>query len=87
MLNSIKCLPRVASGRKKLDCAQNEFNQLLQQIPTPLPPTSLWAKRYDGLGRLPKPSPSSRPLKTFLRSEPNLHFGLGYLYWKSQQYD
>ena len=45
------------------------------------------AKRLDGLGRTSEAIAEFQTAAKISPGEPNVHFGLGYLYWKTQQYD
>jgi tetratricopeptide (TPR) repeat protein len=47
----------------------------------------LLGEAYDGLGKTPEAIAEFQAADKISPKEPNLHFGLGYLYWKSQQYD
>ena len=39
----------------------------------------------DGLGKTPEAIAEFEAAAKISPNEPNVHFGLGYLYWKSQQ--
>ena len=41
----------------------------------------------DALGKTPEAITEVQAAANISPNEPNAHFGLGYLYWKSQQYD
>ena len=72
---------------KKLACAQDEFQRFLQQSPDSAPTHVLMGEALDGLGRTPEAITEFETAAKISPSEPNVHFGLGYLHWKSQQYD
>ena len=74
-------------ARTQLTCAQEQFRLLLQQHPDSAPTHILMGEAYDGLGKTPDAISEFQAAEKISPNEPNLHFGLGYLYWKSQQYD
>ena len=65
----------------------DEFKQILQQIPDSAAAHMLSGEALDGLGRTPEAIAEFETAEKISPQEPNVHFGLGYLYWKSQKYD
>jgi tetratricopeptide (TPR) repeat protein len=65
----------------------DEFHQLLQQNPDSGTAHILLGEALDGLGRTPDAIAEFQAAEKSASPDPNLHFGLGYLYWKSHQYD
>ena len=47
----------------------------------------LIGEALDGLGKTPEAIAEFQAAAKISPRKPNVHFGLGYLYWKSQQYD
>ena len=72
---------------RKFSCAQEEFHRVLEQNPDSAPAHVLFGEALDGLGRTPEAIAEFEAAAKISPSEPNVHFGLGYLHWKSQQYD
>jgi len=60
---------------------------LLEQNPDSAQAHVLFGEALDGLGRTPEAITEFEAAAKISPSEPNVHFGLGYLRWKSQQYD
>ena len=69
MLNSIKCLPRVASDQETRLRAER-VQQLLQQSPDSAPTHVLMGEALDGLGRTPRRSLNLKLLREFLLRNP-----------------
>ena len=72
---------------RKFSCAQEEFRRILEQNPDSAPAHVLFGEALDGVGRTPEAITEFETAAKISPSEPNVHFGLGYLHWKSQQYD
>jgi tetratricopeptide (TPR) repeat protein len=72
---------------KKYSCAVDEFRQILQQSPDSAAAHLLMGEALDGLGKTPDAIAEFKEAAKVGPREPNVHFGLGYLYWKSHQYD
>ena len=72
---------------KNYPCALEQFQTLLQQSPDSAGTHVLTGEALDGLGRTAEAITEFQAAAKIAPSEPNVHFGLGYLYWKSQQYD
>ena len=60
---------------------------MLQLNPDSAPTHVLMGEALDGLGRTQEAITEFESAAKISPNEPNVHFGLGYLYWKSQQYD
>ena len=72
---------------RKFSCAQEEFRRIQQQNPNSAPAHVLTGEALDGLGRTSEAITEFETAAKISPREPNVHFGLGYLYWKSQQYE
>ncbi len=72
---------------RKFACAQEEFRRILEQNPDSAPAHVLFGEALDGLGRTPEAITEFQAAAKIAPNDPNVHFGLGYLHWKSQQYD
>ena len=72
---------------KKYSCAEEEFRQILQRSPDSPAAHMLTGEALDGLGKTPEAITEFEEATKVAPREPNVHFGLGYLYWKSHQYD
>ena len=78
---------KAACGPENFLARKRSFAESRNRIRTLPRPTFLLVKLSTVWERLQRPLPSSKPPQKYLLSEPNVHFGLGYLHWKSQQYD
>jgi tetratricopeptide (TPR) repeat protein len=74
-------------GAKKYSCALEEFRQILQQNPDSAAAHVLVGEALDGMGKTAEAIAEFETASKAAPQEPNVHFGLGYLYWKSHQYD
>jgi len=72
---------------KKFSCAFEEFRLILQQKPDSPASHVLLGEALDGLGRTPEAIVEFQAAAKLAPQEPNVNFGLGYLHWKSHQYD
>jgi tetratricopeptide (TPR) repeat protein len=72
---------------KQYSCAQEEFRKILQQNPDSAAAHILLGEALDGLGRTQDAIAEFQQAAKASLPDPNLHFGLGYLYWKLHQYD
>src|SRR5437588_7633334 len=72
---------------KKYSCALDEFRQILEQDPDSAAAHMLSGEALDGLGRTVEAIPEFEAAAKAAPREPNVHFGLGYLYWKQHKYD
>jgi tetratricopeptide (TPR) repeat protein len=72
---------------KKYDCAQDEFRQILLQSPDSPSAHMLLGEALDGLGRTAEAISEFEAAAEAGPREPEVHFGLGYLYWKSHNFD
>ena len=72
---------------KKYSCALDEFRQILEQDPDSAAVHMLSGEALDGLGRTVEAIPEFEAAAKAAPREPNVHFGLGYLYWKQHKYD
>ena len=72
---------------KKYSCALDEFRQILEQDPDSAAVHMLSGEALDGLGRTVEAISEFEAAAKAAPREPNVHFGLGYLYWKQHKYD
>ena len=72
---------------KQYDCALAEFRQILQHDPDSAAAHMLSGEALDGLGRTVEAIPEFQAAAKTAPLEPNLNFGLGYLYWKQHKFD
>jgi tetratricopeptide (TPR) repeat protein len=72
---------------KNYSCALEEFRQVQQRDPDSAAAHMLSGEALDGLGRAPEAIAEFQAAAKANPREPNVHFGLGYLYWKRHKYD
>ncbi len=72
---------------KEYECALEEFRQILQQDPDAAATHILMGEALDGLSRTPEAIAEFQTAAKAAPREPEVNFGLGYLYWKSHQYE
>jgi tetratricopeptide (TPR) repeat protein len=72
---------------KKYSCALAEYRQILEQDPNSVAAHMLSGEALDGLGRTVEAIPEFQAAAKAGPQEPNVNFGLGYLYWKLHKYD
>jgi tetratricopeptide (TPR) repeat protein len=72
---------------KNYSCALEEFRQVQQRDPDSAAAHMLSGEALDGLGRAPEAIAEFQAAAKAAPREPNVHFGLGYLYWKQHKYD
>jgi tetratricopeptide (TPR) repeat protein len=72
---------------KQYSCALNEFRQILERNPDAPAAHVLTGEALDGLGKTSDAIAEFQAAAKVAPREANIHFGLGYLYWKSHQYD
>src|SRR5712664_4442587 len=72
---------------KQYSCALAEFRQILEQDPDSAAAHMLSGEALDGLGRTVEAIPEFEAAVKAAPRGPNVHFGLGYLYWKQHKYD
>ena len=83
----LQALAQSCLGAKRYSCALEQYQQILQKDPNSSAAHTLAGEALDGLGRTPEAITEFQTAINVAPKEPNLHFGLGYLYWKSRQYD
>jgi tetratricopeptide (TPR) repeat protein len=64
-----------------------EFRQILQKDPGSAAAHILTGEALDGVGKTPEAIAEFQAAAQASPREPNVYFALGYLYWKSNQYD
>jgi tetratricopeptide (TPR) repeat protein len=72
---------------KQYDCALKEFREILQKDPNSAAAHMLIGEALDGLGKTPEAIAEFQAAAQASANEPNVYFALGYLYWKSNQFD
>jgi len=72
---------------KKYSCALDEFRKIQEQDPDSAASHVLTAEALDGLGRTTEAIAEFQAAAKVAPREPNVHFGIGYLYWKQHKYD
>jgi tetratricopeptide (TPR) repeat protein len=72
---------------KKYPCALAVARQILEQSPDSVAAHVLNGEALDGIGRTQEAIAEFQTALQLSPHEPNLNFGLGYLYWRSHQYD
>jgi tetratricopeptide (TPR) repeat protein len=68
--------------RKQLDKAEKELTELVRNNPDSAPVHVLLAEALDASGRTDSAIEQFKAALKLAESDPNVHFGLGYLYWK-----
>ena len=68
-------------------CALDGFRQILMTQPNSAAAHVLIGEALDGLGKTPEAITEFQQAVQVSPHEPNVHFGLGFLYWKSQSYE
>lgn len=82
-----RVLAQSCLSAKQYDCALAEFRQILERDPDSAAAHMLSGEALDGLGRTVEAIPEFEAAAKAAPREPNIHFGLGYLYWKQHKYD
>ena len=72
---------------KNYSCATEQFRLLLNQNSDSGPAHILLGEALDGLGRTQEAISEFEAAAKISPNEPDVYFSLGYLHWKSQQYD
>src|ERR1022692_2481620 len=67
--------------------ALKEFEWLLREQPDSAATHMLMGEALDGLGRDPDAIVEFQAAAAASSAEPDVHFGLGYLFWKQRRYD
>jgi len=83
----LQVLAQSCLSAKRYSCALEQYQLILQKDPNSSAAHTLAGEASDGLGRTPEAITEFQTAINVAPKEPNLHFGLGYLYWKSRQYD
>jgi len=71
---------------KLYSCALEEFRKIQEQDPDSMTSHILTAEALDGLGRTAEAIAEFQAAEKVAPREPNVHFGIGYLYWKQHKY-
>jgi tetratricopeptide (TPR) repeat protein len=83
----LQVLAQSCLGAKNYSCALEQYQQILLNDPNSAAAHMLAGEALDGLSRTPEAIVEFQTAAKAAPQEPNVHFGLGYLYWKSRQYD
>ena len=81
-----RVLAQSCLSARQYDCALAEFHQILERDPDSAAAHMLSGEALDGLGRTVEAIPEFEAAAKAAPREPNVHFGLGYLYWKQHKY-
>jgi tetratricopeptide (TPR) repeat protein len=71
---------------KEYSCALDEFRKIQEQDPDSVASHVLTAEALDGLGRTADAIAEFQAAAKVAPREANVHFGIGYLYWKQHKY-
>jgi tetratricopeptide (TPR) repeat protein len=82
-----RVLAQSCLSAKEYSCALAEFRHILEHDPDSAAAHMLSGEALDGLGRTVEAIPEFEAAAKAAPREPNVHFGLGYLYWKMHKYD
>ena len=82
-----RVLAQSCLSAKEYSCALAEFRQILERDPNSAAAHMLSGEALDGLGRTVEAIPEFEAAAKAAPREPNVNFGLGYLYWKLHKYD
>jgi tetratricopeptide (TPR) repeat protein len=82
-----RVLAQSCLSAKQYSCALAEFRQILEHDPDSSAAHMLSGEALDGLGRTAEAIPEFEAAAQAAPREPNVNFGLGYLYWKQHKYD
>ena len=72
---------------KQYECALSEFRQIIKQNPDSAAAHILAAEALDAMDRRNEAIAEFQEATKASPAPPDAHFGLGYLYWKSHQYE
>jgi tetratricopeptide (TPR) repeat protein len=72
---------------KQYSCALDEFRKILELNRDSAAVHVFTGQALDGLGKTSEAIAELQAAVKVAPKEPNIHFGLGFLYWKLQQYD
>jgi tetratricopeptide (TPR) repeat protein len=82
-----RILAQSCLSAKNYSCSLEEFRLVLQADPNSAAAHMLTGEALDGLGRTVEAIAEFQEAAKVTPTEPNVHFGLGYLYWKQHKYD
>jgi tetratricopeptide (TPR) repeat protein len=71
----------------KQPCALDEFRKILEKNPDSAAAHMLYAQALDAQGKTDEAIQELEAGAKAAPNEPNLHFGLGYLYWKKRNFE
>ena len=82
-----RVLAQSCLSAKQYFCALAQFRQILEHDPDSAAAHMLSGEALDGLGRTVEAITEFEAAAKAAPREPNVNFGLGYLYWKQHKYD
>jgi tetratricopeptide (TPR) repeat protein len=82
-----RVLAQSCLSAKQYSCALAAFRQILERDPDSAAAHMLSGEALDGLGRTVEAIPEFEAALKAAPREPNVSFGLGYLYWKLHKYE
>jgi tetratricopeptide (TPR) repeat protein len=82
-----RALARSCLLAKKYSCALTTAHHILEQSPDSVAAHELNGEALDGLGRTSEAVVEFQKALQLAPQEPELNFGLGYLYWRKHEYD
>jgi tetratricopeptide (TPR) repeat protein len=82
-----RVLAQSCLSAKNYSCSLEQFRLILQQDPNSAAAHMLTGEALDGLGRTVEAIAEFQAAAKISATEPNVNFGLGYLYWKQHKYD
>jgi tetratricopeptide (TPR) repeat protein len=71
---------------KQYNCVLDEYKQILQANPDSAPAHMLAGEALDGMNQTTQAIAEFQAAEKVAPTEPNVHFGLGYLLWKQHRY-
>lgn len=72
---------------KQFNCVLEQYKQILAVNPDSAPAHMLGGEALDGMNETPQAIVEFQAAEKAAPTEPNVHFGLGYLLWKQHRYD
>jgi tetratricopeptide (TPR) repeat protein len=80
-------LAQACLAAKQYPCALDGFKQILKKQPDSAAAHMLMGEALDGLGKTEEAIAEFQAAARVSPREPDVHFGLGYLHWKSHHYE
>jgi tetratricopeptide (TPR) repeat protein len=83
----LQMLAQSCMWARRYQCSLQAIHQLLEKSPNSASAHILTGQALDGLGQDTEALAEFQTAARISPKEPNVHFAIGYLYWKSYQYD